>query len=268
MKPIVKWVGGKTRLLPELLRRVPARFDRYYEPFAGGAALFFALQPAAATLSDVNGDLIGTYKTLAALHRAGDLSELLRLLDVHRVHHRPAHYLGARAAWNARAGNEVERAAAFLYLNKTCFNGLWRVSRTGRFNSSMGDAETFEFDGSAIEAAAAALAGASLRCADFEAALAGASLGDLIYADPPYDGAYAGYAARRFGEAAQVSLASTLRAAAARGASVIASNSDTPLIRRLYDGWQIDEVAATHSVGGGGRARQVRELLICSPGTC
>jgi DNA adenine methylase len=263
--PIVKWVGGKTHLLDELLIRLPTAFRRYYEPFAGGLALFFALQPRRAVLADLNADLVATYQAVA-----DDPEAVIANLAALKANQGDNHYYAIRSRWNAREERDgpADRAAMFIYLNKTCFNGLWRVSRTGRFNSSMGDAETFEFDGSAIEAAAAALAGASLRCADFEAVLAGASLGDLIYADPPYDGAYAGYDARRFGEAAQVSLASMLRAAAARGASVIVSNSDTPLIRRLYDGWQIDEVAATHSVGGGGRARQVRELLICSPGTC
>src|ERR1043165_2567194 len=133
--PVVKWVGGKTKLLPELIARMPVRFGRYYEPFAGGAALFFRVAPERAVLADSNSDLIGLYTCLA-----GDVAGVIRRLEHHRAAHCEAHYYATRTRWNDRehSWTSADRAATFIYLNKTCFNGLWRGSRLGRLHGALG----------------------------------------------------------------------------------------------------------------------------------
>ena len=119
--PVIKWVGGKTKLLPELIARLPERFGRYYEPFAGGAALFFRTAPARAVLADSNADLIALYGAIAT-----DVNGVIRRLQHHRTAHDETHYYATRAKWNEGhiAWSPAERAATFIYLNKTCFNGL------------------------------------------------------------------------------------------------------------------------------------------------
>src|SRR5262249_14917081 len=133
--PVIKWVGGKTKLLPELLARMPSRFGRYFEPFAGGAALFFRVAPERAVLADSNPDLIGLYTAIAS-----DVASVIRRLQQHRDAHDQAHYYAMRTRWNDHHGSWplADRAAAFVYLNKTCFNGLWRVNRAGDFNVPIG----------------------------------------------------------------------------------------------------------------------------------
>ncbi|HLL22631.1 MAG TPA: Dam family site-specific DNA-(adenine-N6)-methyltransferase, partial [Kofleriaceae bacterium] len=117
--PIIKWVGGKTKLLPELVQRLPVTFKRYYEPFAGGAALFFRVAPERAVLADYNEDLIVLYRTVAS-----DVASVIKRLAHHRTHHSESHYYEMRERWNQLrpSWNVAERAAAFIYLNKTCFN--------------------------------------------------------------------------------------------------------------------------------------------------
>jgi DNA adenine methylase len=183
--PIIKWVGGKTKLLPELATRLPQGYRRYYEPFAGGAALFFHLGPTAAVLSDRNADLIGMYRAVAA-----DPDGVLRRLALHRDAHGTEHYYQTRARWNDRAvsWSVLDRAATFIYLNRTCFNGLWRVNKGGGFNVPMGRYKNPAiYDAETIGRASAVLRGATLLCGDYRDAVADAGPGDLVYFDPPYD---------------------------------------------------------------------------------
>src|SRR5262249_1733660 len=132
--PIVKWVGGKTRLLAELAARAPTSFRRYFEPFLGGGALFFHIAPRAALLRDTNAELIASYRAVR-----DDVEAVIAALERHRAQHSEGYYYAVRDGWNddARA-TPAERAATFLYLNKTCYNGLWRVNSRGHFNVPAG----------------------------------------------------------------------------------------------------------------------------------
>jgi len=136
-KPPLKWVGGKTKLLPELVARMPKTYGRYHEPFVGGGALFFHLAPARASLSDMNGALIRTYRGLAR-----DVIRVIDHLKAHKYRHGgdAAYYYAVRDDWNSHRwqGDPAAEAAAFIYLNKTCFNGLWRENRKGEFNVPRG----------------------------------------------------------------------------------------------------------------------------------
>lgn len=264
--PVVKWVGGKTKLLPELLARMPERFARYFEPFAGGAALFFRVAPERAVLADSNPDLIGLYTCLAR-----DVAGVIRRLEHHRAAHCEAHYYATRTRWNDReqSWSSADRAATFIYLNKTCFNGLWRVNRTGAFNVPIGrytDPPICVPD--ALRAASAVLAGAVLRCGDYRAAVADARRGDLVYFDPPYDPVaptanFTSYTTDAFGAVDQRALADTARALVARGCQVMLSNSDTPFIRSLYKGFRVDRVKCGRAINSNAARRgEVDELIV------
>jgi DNA adenine methylase len=264
--PILKWAGGKTRLLPDLLARIPERFGRYYEPFAGGAALFFRVAPERAVLADSNADLLGLYTCLAR-----DVAGVIRKLEHHRAAHSEEHYYATRTRWNdrERSWSSADRAATFIYLNKTCFNGLWRVNRAGAFNVPIGrytDPPICVPD--ALRAAGALLGRTTLRCSDYRAAVADARRGDFVYFDPPYDPVtptanFTSYTADAFGPEHQRALAETARVLVARGCQVMLSSSDTPLIRRLYRGFRISRVRCARAINSDRSGRgAVDELII------
>jgi DNA adenine methylase len=264
--PVVKWVGGKTKLLPELLARMPERWNRYYEPFAGGAALFFRVAPERGVLADFNQDLIGLYRAITA-----DVAAVVRGLARHRAKHDEAHYYETRTRWNDRTvpWQDAERAATFIYLNKTCFNGLWRVNRAGDFNVPIGryvDPPICVPD--ALHAAQAVLARADLRCTDYRTAVADAGKGDFAYFDPPYDpltptASFVSYTVNAFGADDQRALADTARALVRRGCRVLLSNSDTPFIRSLYKGFKIDRVKCARAINSNAAKRgEVDEVVI------
>ena len=269
--PVLKWVGGKTKLLGELVSRMPVRFARYYEPFAGGAALFLRVAPTQAVLNDDNPDLIATYRALAS-----DADAVIRRLELHRRLHAEEHYYSMRARWNDRSvsWSGVDRAAAFIYFNKTCFNGLWRVNRSGGFNVPMGRyVDPPICVPEALHPAGRALARAELRCGDFRAAVADAGAGDFVYFDPPYDpltptASFTSYTQGEFGRDAQRALAELARTLIRRGCTVMLSNHDTPFIRSLYrglgvDGLRIDRVRCPRAINSNASARgDVDEVII------
>src|SRR5229473_1449448 len=178
--PFLKWVGGKTSLLPELLKHIPARLRGYHEPFVGGGALFFAVRPRRAVLADNNAELIHCYQQVR-----DDVYGVLDALARH-VYQRP-HFEAVRALEPLRLP-AAARAARFIFLNKTCFNGLWRVNRAGRFNVPFGRYKNPRFaDPASLITASHALRGVEIRHSPFEEALAMAAPGDFVYLDPPYD---------------------------------------------------------------------------------
>lgn len=264
--PIVKWVGGKTRLLPELLARMPAQFGRYYEPFAGGAALFFRVAPARAVLGDDNADLVNVYRTVGK-----KVDDVIRRLGVHRRLHDESHYYAMRDRWNdaAVSWTHVDRAAAFVYLNKTCFNGLWRVNRAGRFNVPMGRYTDPPICATEqLRAAAAVLRRAELRHEHYRETVKDARAGDFLYFDPPYDPVtttanFTGYTSGSFSSDDQRELAELARKLVARGCKVMLSNSDTPLIRSLYKGFRVDKVRCGRAINSNAAKRgDVDEVII------
>ncbi len=264
--PIVKWVGGKTKLLGELLARMPERYGRYYEPFAGGAALFFRLAPRRAVLADSNPDLIGLYTVVRS-----DVNAVIRRLQAHRDQHDDAYYYEMRARWNDRdtSWSTPERAAAFIYLNKTCFNGLWRVNRAGAFNVPIGRyTDPPICVPEALRAAQHVLSHAEIRRADYRTAVRDAKAGDFLYFDPPYDPVtttanFTSYTADSFGPDEQRALADTARELVARGCQVMLSNSDTPFIRSLYKGFRVDRVKCPRAINSNAAKRgDVDELII------
>jgi DNA adenine methylase len=268
LTPPLRWVGSKQRLIGELAARMPRGDElagrRLVEPFVGSASVFLALGPRRALLADANSDLIALYRELVRDHRdvAWYAARLLR-------GHTPARYAEVRRAWNAGQPTFAPaRAAAMIYLSRTGYNGLWRVNRAGDLNTPAGRPAA-EVDWSAIAdalehdlaPAAAALARAELRCADYREVIGEAGSGDVLYLDPPYDGP--GFAAYTTDALDQAALARAALAAARRGAWVVASNADTPRVRALYraaDGWTVDTVQVRRTVGA--RSRDVVQEVI------
>ncbi|MFN0248274.1 MAG: DNA adenine methylase [Kofleriaceae bacterium] len=264
--PIIKWVGGKTRLLPELLSRMPARFGRYYEPFAGGLALYFRVAPERAVISDANADLIALYTAVAT-----DVGAVIKRLARHREEHDERHYYAMREKWNQLHGtmSNADRAAMFIYLNKTCFNGLWRVNRAGDFNVPIGRyTDPPICVPEALRAAHSLLARAELRQGDYRAAVEDAEKGDFVYFDPPYDPVtptanFTSYSADGFGPDDQRTLAETARALVGRGCKVMLSNSDTPFIRSIYKGFKIATVKCPRAINSNAAKRgDVDEVIV------
>lgn len=264
--PFLKWVGGKGRLCPALSRLLPGDVERrrHVEPFLGGGALFFARSPQRARLSDINKDLIATY---CAVRDDVD-GVLVALRELARTHS-PEAYYARRDLFNRTDGSAASRAALFVYLNRTCFNGLYRVNRLGRFNVPMGRyAAPSICDEARLRDASAALQGVELQPVDFREALASVSFGDFVYLDPPYvptsrTANFAAYSREGFTQTDQLQLRDVFGELDRRGARLMLSNSDAPFVRALYAGFPQQHIYARRSINSDVRARgPVRELVI------
>lgn len=255
-RPFLKWVGGKRSILPELLKRMPERYGAYHEPFMGGGALFFAVNPDEAFLSDVNFHLVLTFKSVR-----DDVEALIRQLKVHERLHNKEYYLKARIKL-AREKDNTKLAALFIYLNKTCFNGLYRVNKGGGFNVPMGDYKTPNIlDEVNLRNASAELKHADIQQHGFQHTKVHKD--DFYYIDPPYHETYSGYDGSGFGDAEHTALAAFCKKVDEKGAYFMLSNSDTPFVRKLYKGYNIETVSASRMVSCKAHQRgKENELII------
>lgn len=259
--PFVKWVGGKRALMPQLFARLPQRFNAYHEPFVGGGAFFFALQPQVAVLADDNAELVNAYTVVR-----DDAERLIRHLRTHRAEE--DYYYELRAK-DPKALDPIERASRLIYLNRTCFNGLYRVNSRGGFNVPFGKYKNPQICNEVgLRAASAALHGAAIRNDSYEHVLDTARRGDFVYFDPPYvpvsaTANFTSYTAGAFSERDQRRLADAFRTLANRGCKVMLSNSDVPLIHELYADFHVDIVAAPRLVNRDASKRgPVNEVLV------
>jgi DNA adenine methylase len=262
-RPFLKWAGGKTQLLPELLKRVPPTFGTYHEPFVGGGALFFNLRPPQARLSDLNRQLIECYQVVQS-----DVEALIRQLRTWQKRTDKECFYRIRALDPAKL-DPIKRAARMIYLNKTCFNGLHRINRRGLFNVPYGRyKKPIVCDAANLRAVSAVLRGVVLAAEPFEAVLDHAKPGDFIYFDPPYQplsatSSFTSYAQEAFGEAQQRKLAGVFPELSRRGCIVMLSNSETRLIRSLYDEFQMETVFARRAINCNGDSRgKIKEVLV------
>lgn len=271
-RPFLKWAGGKAKLAPRILDGAPAAFDRYFEPFAGAAAVFFALdgRPRVSILNDANQDLIETFAVLrddpAGL--VGELGGLAAGYLAGDPEQRRAFYYAVRAT---SPGAPLGRAARFIFLNRTCYNGLFRVNASGGFNVPHGRYRNPRIlDEALLAGASRALQGAELRCEDFATVCADARPGDFVYLDPPYHplsatASFTGYTRADFGRADQGRLRDVFEEMTRRGVAAALSNSDHEFTRQLYGGlgYGIEVVAMSRAINSRGSARApVPELLI------
>lgn len=292
-KPFLKWVGGKTQLLPELEARLPNDFTKtvrvYAEPFVGGGALLFHLRskgfrPERIAINDSNPDLANAYRVIQ--RNPDGLVESLKRFesDYQGLPDQTAKrsfYTGVRCSYNAGRSfdrsEDVARAAELIFLNKTCFNGLYRVNSKGLFNVPFGKhAKPTICDEPAIRAASAALVGAEILCADFAEVVNHADSGWFVYFDPPYrpisaTSAFCDYTQGGFGDEEQRRLADVCKALDASGARWLLSNSDPPdgFFNELYRGFRIDHVQATRAINSKGDGRgQISEIIVSNGKEC
>jgi len=259
--PFLKWAGGKRQLLQQYSPLFPTTGRTYFEPFLGGGAVFFHLQPSAAVLSDVNEELINAYVVVR--------DEVDRLIAALRVHRNEKNYYYSVRAWKPETLTPVERAARLIFLNRTCFNGLYRVNRRGQFNVPLGRYSNPTIcDQTALRAASLALRGSEICAVDFEEALERARAGDFAYLDPPYNpisatSSFTGYAEESFGEGEQRRLASIYKRMDGRGVMLMLSNSASELVTGLYAGFRIVEVTAKRAINSRADGRgPISELVI------
>lgn len=229
--PFLKWAGGKRWLTASYAHLIPSKFDRYVEPFLGSGAVFFHLKPNSAQLSDSNAELINTYEQIRLNWKKISLA-----LRRHQRNHCESYYYEERA--RARKV-EHERAAKFIYLNRVCWNGLYRVNLRGQFNVPIGTKNSVLLDSDDFEEVAELLMRAKLIVSDFEAVLDGAGVNDFVFIDPPYVtrhnfNGFAKYNDRIFSWSDQERLAAAIKRAANRGVKMLLTNANHASVRELY----------------------------------
>jgi DNA adenine methylase len=268
-RPFLKWVGGKQQLLHQFERFFPTKFRRYFEPFLGGGAVFFHLwstgrTPPRVFLFDNNPELINAYVTVR-----DEVDELVDRLKRHqRLHSKSYYYKIRNLDRESGSLSDVERAARTVYLNRTCYNGLFRVNSKGQFNVPIGSyASPQILLEPVIRGASAALQGVTVELRDFNSISSLGQRGDFFYFDPPYDpltktASFTSYTADDFGENEQRALANVVGDLSEKGAYVMLSNSKTPLVLELYEEFRIETVQARRAVNSDSAGRGCIEEVV------
>lgn len=260
-KPIMKWAGGKTQMLPELISRVPAEYGRYIEPFFGGGALFFALEPKNAIIADSNPELINMYQQVAECVE-DVIAELETYENTEEVFYETRAY-----DWTAMS--KTRAAARTLYLNHTCFNGLYRVNRKGDFNVPFGHYKKVNIcDAAALRKASKVLQGATIVCGDYLEVLGEYALpGDFVFLDPPYvpiskNAEFKRYTKEQFYEEDHRRLADMVAELARRDCSVVLTNSNHPLVTELYGNYDMTVVQTKRHISCHGDTRCGEDVIV------
>ncbi|MDR1350565.1 MAG: DNA adenine methylase [Zoogloeaceae bacterium] len=275
VKPYLKWAGGKRQLLPEIKKYIPKQLNRlqYYEPFVGAGAVFFDAQPKRAVINDYNSQLIMTYNTIVR-----NIDGLLEVLRMHRSNNSEKYFYEIRSQdRDAKAFaslTNTEKSARLIYLNKTCYNGLYRVNSQGLFNSPYGRYQNPAIcDEPVLRAIHNYLSSneneIEISSEDFAVAVQTANHQSFVYFDPPYHSPdntnFTGYQADKFDDAEQTRLRDTFADLTGRGVKCLLSNSDTKFIRELYanDEYDIISVLAKRAINSDSAGRgNVNEVLI------
>jgi len=266
VKPFLRWAGGKTRLVSRLLQYVPEHdaYTRYVEPFLGSGALFFSLKPESAILGDMNAHLINCYKQIAR-----NPNEVWNKLQQHIKNNTRDYYNSIRQN-GLDNGSAVERAALFLYLNKTAFNGIFRVNKSGKFNvpyGKMASGDPAWPTLTNLKNVSICLKGATFVVGSFEETCKDVKKGDFVYLDPPYpplrkSANFTHYTADGFGDEDHKRVAEVFRSLDKKGCLVMMSNSDQEKIRKLYGGFTLSSIEVTRLIGSNGNRFKVNELVV------
>ena len=271
LKPLVKWAGGKTQILNKLKEHMPIAYNNYFEPFIGGGALFLSLAPKKAYINDFNKDLIAIYE---CLKDNSSFERLLELLETHEINHNEDYYYMIRDMDKNEFYNNMPnyiRAARTIYLNKACFNGLYRVNSKGYFNVPSGKKDKVNtYDRENIKELKYYFRNSNVTVTslDFEEAVVNAKKGDFVYFDPPYDtwedkNSFTSYSKDNFGKEEQVRLANVFRKLSKKGVFVMLSNHNTKFINELYEGFNIHVIEARRNINSKGEGRgNVEEVII------
>lgn len=263
--PIVKWVGGKRQLMFELIKNMPKSYNRYFEPFIGGGALFFELQPENAYISDMNEELINLYSVVR-----DNVYELIEDLGKHEVS--KEYFLEIRNIDRSEkyAGlSSIERASRFIYLNRTCFNGMYRVNSQGQFNVPFGHYKNPRIiDESNLLNCSKLLNKTEIKCADFSEILTKVQKDDFVYFDPPYvplneTSSFTSYTKDGFDIDMQFKLRDVCDELDSMGVKFMLSNSDTKLVNELYANYEIKKVFASRQINANADGRgKITEVLV------
>lgn len=272
MKPFLKWVGGKGKVVPQLTEIFPDNFNNYYEPFVGGGAVYFALNAKTATINDINKSLVGTY-----INIRDDLGEVISELKLIE-----AEYLGRtldeqkdifykyRDEYNSVNDKaSVRKSVLLIFLNKTCFNGMYRENRKGGYNVPFGRHHNPTIcDEKNLKAVSLKLQQTSILSGSYKEAVKDAKKGDFVYFDPPYyplnpTSSFTSYSEDDFTEKDQIELKEAFDELTARGCKVALSNSDTPFIKNLYKDYRQEKVYVGRSINATGTGRgKISELVV------
>lgn len=258
----LKWAGGKNWFVRHQKHKIPQVYDRYIDPFLGGGALYFYLEPQRAIVNDINTELITTYRAIQ-----NNWQDVEKNLRKHAHKHDQQYYYDVR---NKRPRKDATIAARMIYLNRTCFNGIYRVNADGRFNVPKGTHENVVLPTDQFQQRAKIMQNTQFKCGDFEEIIDIAIKDDFLFCDPPYaviDEAhrFVGYTKQTFDWEDQIRLANALKRARERGVKIIMTNVNHNRIRELYDnsGFILDAVTRYSSISGveGGR-KQYSELIV------
>lgn len=273
MKPIIKWVGGKGGNLPYIRDRLPKKFNTYYEPFLGGAAVLLGLNPTNAVVSDINPELINMY-----LQVRDGVEEVIHHLTIYDNQHEiwsdpKDYYYRVRGFFNTELGaNTAQQAVRFIYLNKHCFNGLYRVNKKGEFNVPFnGKLSGRSFDADHLRELSTRLKNVDIRCGDYVDAVSNAKESDLVYFDPPYDyereDGFVDYSNTGWTREDTTKLKLLCDQLVDKGCYVMLSNNSTTFIRELFDDarYLIEEIPVRRAINCKGTGRgPVPEVIIRS----
>jgi len=260
-KPILKWAGGKTQMLGDLIPKVPASYGRYIEPFFGGGAMFFALQPENAVIADSNPELINMYRQVA-----DNVDEVIKHL---RTYENTSEMFYAVRSLEWTTSPEAEAAARTIFLNKTCFNGLYRVNKRGQFNVPFGKYKNPRIcDEDGLRAASEVLKKAEIICGDYFLVLEHyAQPGDFVFLDPPYlpiseYSDFKRYTKEQFYEEDHVELAKMIMTLHERGCHILLTNSNHPLVHELYAPFTIDVIQTKRHISCNGSTRKGEDVIV------
>ena len=265
--PFVKWAGGKRQLLPEIKERMPKEYNRYFEPFIGGGAVLFALQPEKAVINDCNRSLVNTYRRIK--ENPKEVIKAMAALDQGIIEGGKEYYYEVRTLYNEKMMKEefdVDMAGLFIFLNKHCFNGLYRVNAKGLFNVPYNNSKKPSYDRENIKALSKYLKKVRILEGDFEKACARAKKGDFIFFDSPYaplnPTSFESYTKEGFDKGSHERLAKLFRKLHKRGCYCMLTNHNTELIRELYQDFQIDVVPVKRLINSNPKKRVGEEVII------
>jgi DNA adenine methylase len=264
LKPFLKWPGGKKWLIPQLESIIPQKYSDYIEPFIGGGSIFFRISPSKAIISDINNELINLYTIMR-----DSPQELLNELEMHQKQHKSEYYYEIRAKDFSK---EIERAGRFLYLNRACYNGMYRVNQQGKFNVPIGSKTNFLYDKDCFADYSDVLKKATILQSDFGEIIQKAKKNDLIFADPPYtiahnQNSFIKYNEKLFTWEDQERLLKELLIAKEKGSIIILTNANYQDILDMYSesGFNVTIVKRYCSIAGdASRRKKTEELLITS----
>ena len=269
-KPFVKWAGGKRQILGELKKYMPLQYNTYYEPFVGGGALLFDLSPKNAVINDYNSELMNVYNVLKDENK---YNKMCKLLNSYEANNSEEFYYEIRNKDRNKKTfdrlSDYNRAARTIYLNKACFNGLYRVNSKNEFNvpyNKKTNVNTYDGENLLTIHMYLNMNNVQILCTDFEKAVEQAQKGDFVYFDPPYDSdkqIFNSYTENGFGKEEQLRLSEVFKKLDKKGVYVMLSNHNTKFINDLYCDYNIHVIEAKRNINSNGKKRgKVEEVII------